>query len=60
MKNLTLTADYLAEKLEGTGHFQILSARHGHGVPLVAFSLKEKKRVYDEVNIYQFFLNTCI
>jgi glutamate decarboxylase len=49
MKNLTLTADYLAEKLEDTGYFEILSARNGQGVPLVAFHLKQKK-IYDEAS----------
>lgn len=48
MQNLVRNADYLAEKLEETGKFKILSARGGKGVPLVAFSLKEKK-VYNEV-----------
>lgn len=54
MKNLVLTADYLADKLESTGKFKILSERGGKGVPLVAFSLKEKK-LYDEVNVYNVF-----
>lgn len=48
MKNLILTADYLADKLENTGKFVILSERSGKGVPLVAFHLKQKK-IYDEV-----------
>lgn len=48
MQNLVRNADYLAEKLEQTGKFEILSERGGKGVPLVAFSLKEKK-VYNEV-----------
>jgi glutamate decarboxylase len=50
MKNLILTADYLAEKLENTGNFVILSERSGKGVPLVAFHLKHKK-IYDEFDI---------
>lgn len=50
MKNLVKTADYLAEKLENTGKFTILSEKGGKGVPLVAFSLKEKK-LYDEVRV---------
>jgi len=50
MKNVVLTADYLAKKLENTGKFVILSERNGKGVPLVAFRLKEKK-LYDEVCI---------
>jgi glutamate decarboxylase len=50
MRNLIKNADYLAEKLEETGRFNILSEKGGRGVPLVAFSLKAKK-IYDEVRI---------
>lgn len=50
MRNLVINADYLAERLEETGKFKILSEKGGKGVPLVAFSLLEKK-VYDEFDI---------
>jgi glutamate/tyrosine decarboxylase-like PLP-dependent enzyme len=63
MKNLILTADYLAEKLENTGNFVILSERSGKGVPLVAFHLKHKK-IYDEVkqniNILCILIYNCV
>lgn len=50
MSNLTKTADHLAEVLEKTGHFEIMSEGNGRGLPLVAFRLKEKKH-YDEFDI---------
>ncbi|KAI7902417.1 glutamate decarboxylase [Cokeromyces recurvatus] len=50
MKNLVSNAEYLANKLEETGRFEILSARNGKGVPLVAFHLKEEK-LYDEFDV---------
>lgn len=58
MKNLVLNADYLAEQLEKTGNFKILSERGGRGVPLVAFCLTEKK-IYDEVIIMSYAENCC-
>jgi glutamate decarboxylase len=39
MKNLTRIADSLAENLQQTGKFKILSQGGGYGLPLVAFSL---------------------
>ncbi|WP_422928039.1 glutamate decarboxylase [Singulisphaera sp. PoT] len=47
MKNLRSTADYLASKLEETGHFALLS--DGKSLPVVAFRLAESKSytVYD-------------
>ncbi|KAI8374989.1 glutamate decarboxylase [Choanephora cucurbitarum] len=50
MTNLTETADHLAERLEATGHFQILSETQGRGLPLVAFRLKDKRH-YNEFDI---------
>ncbi|KAI1266344.1 glutamate decarboxylase [Xylariaceae sp. FL1019] len=48
MSNLTRTADYLADALEGLG-FIIMSKKSGEGLPLVAFRLPENKdRHYDE------------
>ncbi|KAK5997786.1 Glutamate decarboxylase [Cladobotryum mycophilum] len=52
MSNLTRTADYLTDSLEGLG-FTIMSERSGRGLPLVAFrfpTVKEggKDRHYDE------------
>ena len=49
MTNLVKTADYLADKLEETGLFKILSPRNGKGIPLVACSLKDRGKIYDEV-----------
>ncbi|KAL0480329.1 glutamate decarboxylase [Acrasis kona] len=43
MMNLTNDAIYLADKLEATGQWEIMSARGINGLPLVAFRLKEKK-----------------
>ncbi|KAI8389301.1 pyridoxal phosphate-dependent transferase [Blakeslea trispora] len=51
MKNLVMTANHLAQKLEDTGRFKILSDRTGKGVPLVAFCLKERKEFYDEFDL---------
>ncbi|KAG0759436.1 hypothetical protein G6F57_009192 [Rhizopus arrhizus] len=51
MTNLVKTADYLADKLEETGLFTILSPRHGKGIPLVACSLKDKEKIYDEFDL---------
>lgn len=46
---------YLANQLEKTGHFKILSDRSGkNGVPLVAFSLKDEKH-FDEVKKKEIF-----
>ena len=57
MCNLTLTADYLTEKLEELG-FIIMSERNGEGLPLVAFrfpNADEKggraDRHYDEFSL---------
>ncbi|KAL3424122.1 Glutamate decarboxylase 4 [Phlyctema vagabunda] len=48
MTNLTRTADYLSDSLEGMG-FTIMSQKHGKGLPLVAFRIsKEMKKHYDE------------
>jgi len=47
MTNLIRISDHLADCLEKAG-FVILSERHGKGLPLVAFRLKNKKH-YDEV-----------
>lgn len=48
MRNLTDTADHLADKLKNTGRFEIMSEGGGRGLPLVAFRLKEK-HIYNEV-----------
>jgi glutamate decarboxylase len=51
MKNLIHDMIYLANQLEETGHFKILSDRSGkNGVPLVAFSLKDEKH-FDEFDL---------
>ncbi|RUS30680.1 pyridoxal phosphate-dependent transferase, partial [Jimgerdemannia flammicorona] len=50
MRGLTRTADHLADQLERTGCFRILSARGGDGLPLVAFTLIGKKH-YDEYDV---------
>jgi len=42
MQQLTQNSDYLAEKIEATGLFRLLSAKNGNGLPVVAFCLKEK------------------
>ncbi|GAB5586771.1 hypothetical protein Unana1_01671 [Umbelopsis nana] len=49
MTNLIRISDHLAACLEQAG-FQILSERHGKGLPLVAFKLKGKKH-YDEFDV---------
>ncbi|CAO3701368.1 unnamed protein product [Rhizopus stolonifer] len=51
MTNLVKTADHLADRLEATGSFEILSPRHGNGIPLVACSLKDKNKIYDEFDL---------
>ncbi|GAA5815830.1 hypothetical protein MFLAVUS_009346 [Mucor flavus] len=50
MRNLTDTADHLADKLKNTGRFEIMSEGGGRGLPLVAFRLKEEQ-VYNEFDI---------
>ncbi|CAG8539535.1 9443_t:CDS:10, partial [Ambispora leptoticha] len=50
MTNITNTADHLAELLEKTGRFEILSERNGKGLPLVAFRLKTNAH-YNEFDI---------
>ncbi|ORZ01684.1 glutamate decarboxylase [Syncephalastrum racemosum] len=50
MRTLTATADHLAERLEATGRFTILSAGQGQGLPLVAFRLNAPHH-YDEFDI---------
>ncbi|RHZ49337.1 hypothetical protein Glove_522g15 [Diversispora epigaea] len=51
MKNLMNTAEILANKLEETGKFKIISDRNGNGLPLVAFKLSAKKIHYDEFDV---------
>lgn len=51
MRNLTDTADHLADKLKNTGRFVIMSEGGGRGLPLVAFRLKEEQ-VYNEVKYF--------
>ncbi|CAG8444521.1 24763_t:CDS:10 [Dentiscutata erythropus] len=51
MRNLMGIADYLATRLESTNKFEILSDRNGNGLPLVAFSLKDKNIHYDEFDV---------
>ncbi|KAL6864516.1 glutamate decarboxylase [Trichoderma novae-zelandiae] len=53
MSNLTRTADYLADVLESSLGFVIMSERDGQGLPLVAFRFKSpseggRERHYDE------------
>jgi len=48
MTNLTKNADYLADHLEGTGKFRLLSAKNGKGLPVVAFCLKEKQHFSED------------
>ncbi|KAL0486347.1 glutamate decarboxylase [Acrasis kona] len=50
MMNLTNDAIYLAEKLEASGCWEIMSARGIEGLPLVAFRLKEK-HYFDEYDV---------
>lgn len=50
MMNLTATADHLAECLEATGRFKILSEGGGRALPLVAFKLNAEHH-YDEFDI---------
>ncbi|CDS05122.1 Putative Glutamate decarboxylase [Lichtheimia ramosa] len=50
MKNLTATADHLAQRLEATGRFEILSQGQGYGLPLVAFRLNAPHH-YDEFDV---------
>jgi len=50
MHNLNNTANHLAEKLESTGRFKILSDRNGNGLPLVAFSLVDRQH-YNEFDV---------
>lgn len=51
MTNLINFSDYLADALEHSGHFEIMSARHGDGLPLVAFRIKAKNKHYTEFDI---------
>ncbi|CAG8650597.1 12117_t:CDS:10, partial [Racocetra persica] len=51
MTNLMEIANYLAQTLEDTGIFEILSDRNGVGLPLVAFKLKLKDIHYDEFDV---------
>lgn len=50
MTNLMSTTEYLANALEETGLFTILSPRNGAGLPLVAMSLKGENN-FDEFDI---------
>jgi glutamate decarboxylase len=51
MSNLTRTANYLSEALDGLG-FIIMSKQAGRGLPLVAFRLKpDEERNYDEFTL---------
>jgi len=50
MGSITQTADSLAQALEDSGFFTIMSEGGGAGLPLVAFRLKEQKH-YDEFAI---------
>lgn len=50
LQNLIYIADYLGTKLVETGRFILLSETQGRGIPLVAFRLKERKQLYDEVS----------
>ncbi|KAI8137411.1 glutamate decarboxylase [Fennellomyces sp. T-0311] len=50
MSNLTATADHLANRLDATGRFTILSQGEGLGLPLVAFKLNAPHH-YDEFDI---------
>ncbi|CAG8713854.1 19907_t:CDS:2, partial [Racocetra fulgida] len=51
MTNLMEIANYLAQTLEDTNIFEILSDRNGIGLPLVAFKLKLKDIHYDEFDV---------
>jgi len=48
MTLLTRNADYLADHLEATGKFRLLSAKNGNGLPVVAFCLKEKQHFTED------------
>ncbi|KAI8365339.1 glutamate decarboxylase [Radiomyces spectabilis] len=50
MKNLTATADHLADALISIGRFEILSERGGRGLPVVAFRLKGNN-TFDEFDL---------
>jgi len=50
MQNVMAVSLHLAEKLERSGRFRIVSAK-GTAVPLVAFTLKHKSAFYDEFTI---------
>lgn len=54
MRNLTSTADHLADRLNCTGRFIIMSEGGGRGLPLVAFRLKEEQH-YNEVSFFCLF-----
>ncbi|CAG8568552.1 7858_t:CDS:10 [Paraglomus occultum] len=52
MKNITKHADRLAQMLEATERFEILSERNGKGLPVVAFRLKHNEKMnYDEFDL---------
>jgi glutamate decarboxylase len=51
MKNLTRISNRLAENLENTGKFIIMSERDGNGLPLVAFRFKDYERHFDEFSL---------
>ena len=51
MCNLTKIADHLADALEQTGLFVMMSERGGRGLPLVAFRLKKSFKNFDEFEI---------
>jgi len=48
MTQLTQNSDYLADHLENSGKFRLLSARHGDGLPVVAFCLKQKQHFNED------------
>lgn len=50
MTNLTAISDHLAQRLEATGRFEILSQGQGYGLPLVAFRLNAPHH-YDEFDV---------
>ncbi|CAG8783503.1 6326_t:CDS:2, partial [Acaulospora morrowiae] len=53
MNNLMDVSRNLADRLEKTGKFTILSDRTGNGLPLVAFRLAAKDIHYDEFDVAQ-------
>lgn len=49
MNNLTGISAHIRQKIQKSKHFEVLSKKEG--IPLVAFRLVKKKRLYDETDI---------